>query len=168
MASTNNRFVFISCLFCCVFLSSCNTTNDQLCAYIKSVNSQQESQVSEINLKKALDVDYDSAFLFGNYTSDKDIEGVLKIPLKRGLFIPDNKHMLILLKNNIIVYEDCFFYDKVEFFFYDSTRYKYTSENVDYYMWRDSIFQVSYKKDASGDEFYQLRPYEECKNLSRI
>ena len=108
-------------------------------------------------MKNALKVDYDTAFLFSECTSNKDIETVLEIPCPKKLFLQDSEYKLILLKNHEIVYDNSFYCRRVEFFFYNP-KFHHKKNYVEYIMWTDSIFKVSPLEKWDGT-FYQLQPY---------
>lgn len=116
-----------------------------------------KSQSGQINLKKALNVDYDSAYLFVECTTNRDIEMILGIPYQKKTYIQDSECKLILIKNNKIVYEDLFYCKAIEFFFYHD-KYYYKKNDIEYIMWTDSIFAATSKQGLHGDVFFQLRP----------
>ena len=156
MAFTNNRFLKFVIVCCCsvfVSCSTCESTDNILFSYIESLCPQG----GNVNLMRALDVDYDTAFLFGGCTNEREIETALGIPYSQKTFLQESEYKLILLKEHNIVYDKNFYCKRVEFFFY-STKYHYPPNNGWYcYVWTDSIFIAS-KKDKWDGVFYQLRP----------
>ena len=157
MAFTNSRFLRFLIVCCCGVFASCNTcksTDKILFSYIDSFCPQG----GNINLKRALNVDYDTAFLFGDCTNGKEIGAAIGIPYPQKTFLQDSEHKLILLKDHSIVYDKDFYCNRVEFFFYD-TKYHYPPNKGWYcYVWTDSIF-VATLQDTWEGAFYQLRPY---------
>ena len=155
----NSRFLKYVIVCCCGVLASCNafeSTDKILFSYIDSACPQGGS----INLMRALNVGYDTAFLFGECTNEKEIEKAIGIPYSQKTFLQDSEYKLILLNNHNIVYDNNFYCKRVEFFFYN-TKYHYPSNNSWYcYVWTDSIFIASPKEKWDG-VFYQLRPSNE-------
>ena len=145
----------IACVF--IVFASCKKTDKTLFSYIDS----QCPQGGIVNLKKALDVDYDTAFLFGDCINGKDISMGLGITYPQNTFLQDDEYKLILLKNHKIVYDNSFCFKRVAFFFYGA-KYRLPNDKAWYYhMWMDSIFVATPRKDISGNLFYQLRPYND-------
>lgn len=153
MVFTNKRLLQIIIICGCFVFASCKKTDKIIFKYIDSANLQDGT----INLKKALNVDYDTAFLFGDCTNNKEIEKALGTPYPQKTFLKDSEYKLILLKDNKIVYDNSFYCHRMEFFFYGS-KYCYPKNEVwYYYMWTDSIFDVSLIETWDG-RFYKLRP----------
>jgi len=152
----NKKTIVLMLFFSCMLFVSCNKTERRLVSYIRTVNPAKQEKVT-IDLKKAMCVDYDCAYLFYECTTEKDIEAVLGIPYRKKTYIPDSKHKLILLKNKEIVYDDSFYYDGIEFFF-SNPKYKYHKDDVCYLKWHDSIFVVTLKEFDHGGFIYQLQP----------
>ena len=157
MAFTNSRILKFVIVCCCGVFAACNIsepTDEILFSYIDSTCPQG----GNVNLKRALDVDYDTAFLFGGCTNEKEIDVALGIPYLQKTFLQDSEYKLILLKNHNIVYDKNFYCKRIEFFFYNS-KYHYPPNKGWYcYIWTDSIFIAS-PKDKWDGVFYQLRPY---------
>lgn len=149
----NSRFLQIVICSCIIF-TSCKKTDKILYSYIDS----EHPNIELLNLKKALKVDYDTAFLFSECTSNKEIEVVLGMPYPQKTFLQDSEHKLILLKNHEVVYDNSFYYKKIEFLFYDQ-KYHFKKNQVEYTMWIDSIFEVFLIEKVDGNHLYQLRPY---------
>lgn len=152
----NKKTITFMLFFSCMLFISCNKTERRLMSYLRTVNPSQQKEVT-IDLRKAMDVDYDCAYLFYECTTERDIEAVLGIPYRKKTYLPDSKHKLILMKDKKIVYDDNFYYNEVGFFFY-SQKYHFQTEDVSYLMWHDSIFVATLKDDGYGRLFYQLRP----------
>lgn len=115
MAFTNNRFLKFVIVCCCsvfVSCSTCESTDNILFSYIESLCPQG----GNVNLMRALDVDYDTAFLFGGCTNEREIETALGIPYSQKTFLQDSEYKLILLKEHNIVYDKNFYCKRVEFF----------------------------------------------------
>ena len=110
----NSRFLQI--IFCgCILFTSCKKTDKILYHYIDSENPN----IELIDLKNALKVDYDTAFLFSECTNNKEIEMVLGMPYPQKTFLQDSEHKLILLKNHKITYDNSFYYRRIEFLFHN-------------------------------------------------
>lgn len=153
MVFTNNRFWGLIIVGICVVFTSCKRTDKILFSYIDSACSIGE----QVNLKAALNVDYDTAFLFGECTNGKEIENALGLPYPQKTFLRDCEYKLMLLKNHKVVYDNSFYCEKVEFFFHNA-KYHYPKNDTWYcYMWTDSIFIATLKEKRNGI-FYQLRP----------
>lgn len=154
MAFTNNGR-FLGIIIVCVFVTftSCKRTDMILFSYIDSTCSEG----GQVNLKKALGVDYDTAFLFGECTNGKEIEKALGLPYSHKTFLQDHEYKLILMKNHDVVYDNNFYCEKIEFFFHH-TKYHYPKNDTWYcYMWTDTLFTATLKKKRN-DAFYLLRP----------
>lgn len=153
MVFMNSRFLQI--LFCgCILFTSCKKTDKILYHYIDSENPN----IELIDLKNALKVDYDTAFLFSECTNNKEIEMVLGMPYPQKTFLQDSEHKLILLKNHKITYDNSFYYRRIEFLFHNQ-KYHLKKNHVEYTMWTDSIFKVTLIEMEDGNHLYQLRPY---------
>lgn len=157
MAFTNSRSLKFVIVCCCGVFASCNackSTDEILFSYIDSFCPQG----GNINLMRALNVDYDTAFLFGECTNEKEIEAAIGITYSQKTFLQDSEHKLLLLKDHNVVYDKNFYCKRVEFFFYN-TKYCYPPDKGWYcYVWTDSIF-VATPQDTWDGMFYQLRPY---------
>lgn len=152
MVFVKSRFLMI--ILCCFFFVSCKKTDNIIFSYIDSTCPQG----GVFNMKKALRVDYDTAFLFWECTNDETIEMVLGLSYPYKTFLQDSEYKLILLKNHRIVYDNNFYCRRVEFFFRNSN-YRYTKDNILYcYRWSDSIFEASYLEMRDGP-MYKLYPY---------
>lgn len=150
-----NKIILTILITSCINLVlSCKKTDKQLFSYIDSIGAPNGS----INMKEAIGADYDTAYLFGECITNKDIEMVLGLPYKKRTFLQDSEYKLILLKNHAIVYDERFYCKKVEFFF--SKQYEYQKVHIGYAMWSDSIFYTKLKKRSNGEYFYQLSPYD--------
>lgn len=154
MHCVSKRLFQVVIICSCVVFASCRKTDRVLFSYIESVCPQG----GEINLKKALGVDYDTAYLFSDCTNGKEMASAMGISYRPKAFLQDSEYKLILLKNHKVVYDNKFYCNKVEFFCYD-TMYFHAMNGVWYYIWTDSIFVATPRKgDISGNLFYQLRP----------
>lgn len=156
MVFSSSRLLQSMIIFSCLIFSSCKKTDKILFSYIDSANPQR----GLINMKDALKVDYDTAFLFLESTTNKDIETVLEMPYPRKTFLQDSEYKLILLRNHEIVYDNSFYCKRVEFFFYNP-KFRQKKNDVGYIMWTDSIFEVSFIKMQDGSPMYQLQPYSD-------
>lgn len=153
MVFMNSRFLQIV-FYSCIIFTSCKKTDKTLYAYIDS----KTPNIELIDLKVALKVDYDTAFLFSECTNNKEIEMVLGIPYPQKTFLQDSEHKLILLKKHEIVYDNSFYYRRIEFLFYNQ-RYHFKKKHVEYTMWTESIFKVSLIEKMDGNTIYLLRPF---------
>lgn len=153
MAFTNSRFWELIIVCGLVMFVSCKRTDKILFSYIDSTCSEG----GQVNLIKALGVDYDTAFLFGECTNGKEIGAALGLPYPQETFLQDHEYRLILLKNHAVVYDNSFYCEKIEFFFHH-IKYHYPKNDTWYcYMWTDSLFTVTPRNKRNG-VFYQLRP----------
>lgn len=152
MVFSSSRLLQTMIIFSCLIFASCKKTDKILFSYIDSANPQG----GVINMKDALKVDYDTAFLFSECTTNKDIETILEMPYPKKTFLQDSEYKLILLRNHKIVYDNSFYCKRVEFFFYNP-KFHHKKDYVEYIMWTDSIFKVSPLEKWDGT-FYQLSP----------
>lgn len=133
--------------------------------YIESNYSLGENDTCSIDLRKALNVDYDTMYLFGECTTAEEISQIINIPYQNNKYIYDSKYRIILIKNRTVVYEDDFYQDKKIFFFiyYESFRHK--STNVYYDKVSNPIFLVKkWKRESNNSICYGLRPIEDYNN----
>ncbi len=144
---------------CCIIFTSCKKTDKILYYYIDCDNPN----IELVDLKKALKVDYDTAFLFSECTNDKEIEMVLGMPYPHKTFLQDSEHKLILLKNHKVVYDNSFYCRKIEFLFHGQ-KYHFKKNHVEYTMWTDSIFKITLIEKVDGNHLYQLQPYADVED----
>ena len=106
------KIFFISIVsFICI---SCRHLNDIVKEYINSNMITGQSYYS-IDLREVLQIDYDSMYIFGEY-SNTDIEDIIGIEYcNKNKLIADSDHRIILFKNGKIVYEDDFWNGKLYF-----------------------------------------------------
>jgi hypothetical protein len=98
---------FSICLFLVGLFTACTSTDKKIIKYVQSVCINGED-TCRIDLRQVLNVDYDSMYLFGEYTPDSEISLALRQEYVSNKTIADSKDRIILLKNNKIVYEDDF------------------------------------------------------------
>ena len=103
-------FFFIVSL-CCI---SCTHLNDVVQEYI-NLNMVKGQSYYSIDLREVLQIDYDSMYIFGEY-SNTYIEDIIGIEYcNKNKLIADSDHRIILFKNGKIVYEDDFWNGKLYF-----------------------------------------------------
>lgn len=100
---------------CAIILFSCKNTDDKLRIYIEQKCGFTNGYSCSINIKEALNVDYDTMFIFNEYSEEGMIGRMLGIKysstnllMPNNLLVQDSHYKMILLKNKQIVYENDF------------------------------------------------------------
>ncbi len=103
-----------------------------------------------IDLRKALKVDYDSLYVFCEYTQDEEISSILgrqyNSPFLSG--IPDSHHRIILIKNNKLVYQNVYSSQEFEF---DRITQKIVDNNTGGYLIHYSPYYYVKRIPRNGD-----------------
>lgn len=114
--------IFFSLIVLCLF--SCKKSKDDLfITYIEKKCSFNNKDTCYINLKDVFNVDYDTMFVFDEYTQLQGVRLILGLEeydnknslLPNGFLVEDSHKKIILIKNRNIVYED----DIQSHYFYD-------------------------------------------------
>ena len=101
----NNFLIIITIAFVCY---NCTSTDNTLRNYIDKTCLFKNKDTCVINLKDALKIDFDTMFIFGEYTQKNEISSILQISYKNTKPIEDSHYRIILLKSKLIIYEDDF------------------------------------------------------------
>lgn len=113
----NNYLVYI--LAVCLLLCSCRKNTDEILnAYIERKCDFNGIDTCYIDLKDALRVDYDTMYVFGEYTQLQGIRLIVGIEnynnenflLPKGFVVEDSHRKIILIKDRKIVYDNDFKY----------------------------------------------------------
>ncbi len=104
-----------------LFLSGCNKTSNKISKYIRNNcnfedtitffnafdNTYYKASGDLIDLKKALDIDYDTLYLI-SVGFESDISDIIGFKYNGGDFTleSEDKNLLLLVKNNEVVYQD--------------------------------------------------------------
>lgn len=127
-----NFFLFGICL--CFFIS-CNNTPNKLYKYIKlncqfqdcgkifyESNFVEDTCLCYIDLRQALNIDFDTMYIFREYTPLTVIQDILDMKdykqsshQNTELLVQEGSYKIILLKNHKIVHEDDFKFQKIIF-----------------------------------------------------
>lgn len=110
---TNRLFLTsLALMFLCY---GCSNTDDKLRSYIEKHCDFKSKDTCDINIKDALNVDFDTMYVFGEYTQMEEFNSILRLPYKNTKLVEDSHYRIILLKNREIVYEDDFeqYYSKI-------------------------------------------------------
>lgn len=99
--------IVISCLF------SCKSKDDRFTSYIDKNCNFDAEDTCYINLKNIFKVDYDTMFVFEEYTQLQGIRLILginsynstNILMPKGMLVEDSHNKIILIKNHKIVFE---------------------------------------------------------------
>lgn len=98
--------------------------------YIEINYNLEENDTCSIDLRKVLNVDYDTMYLFSGWTTEKEISKTINIPYQNDKTLHDNKCRIILTKDGKIVYEDVFYPECVYFSFqHNPTNERYKKES---------------------------------------
>ncbi len=155
-----NSVLIIACF-------SCSNPDDKLCLYIEEHCKLNTNDSCYINLKNALNVDYDTMYLFPGYPVPKEVFSfVLKMPYSKNKEHSDGDRV-ILIKDGKIVYEDEWSHEKVTISggteFTDITDDKVTFDGdklpFSYVVYVNSVFKVSRIENPTGHlnkYFYEL------------
>ena len=103
------NFFMLLGLFC-----ACNQTDKKIFKYVQSICSN-DVDTCRIDLRQALNVDYDKMYLFGESTTDDEISSIIGQEYHKNKTITDSKYRIILLKNQKIVYENDFYQHDIYF-----------------------------------------------------
>lgn len=109
----------IICILVAFTFLGCSHTDDKLCKYIKSHCDFKNSDTCYIDLQKVLGIDYDTMYMFGEYTVVdvmRNIIGIEEYGSKHpnAVSVKDSYHKIILLKDHQIIYEDDFMYSRLD------------------------------------------------------
>lgn len=96
---------FISLLMLSGLFFACNHTDRKIIKYVESV-CPKGCDTCSIDLRQALKINYDTMYLFCEFTQSDEISSIMGIPYRSNKTIVDSEYRIILLKNNKIVYED--------------------------------------------------------------
>lgn len=106
-------------LISCLLLSGCRNNTDELInKYIEHNCAFNGKDTCYIDLKDVLNVDYDTMYVFGEYTQLQGIRLIIgvqdyndeNILLPKGFVVEDSHKKIILIKNGNIVYDNDFKY----------------------------------------------------------
>jgi len=136
---------------------SCKTeTDDLIFKHIESIKKMDEGDSVLFEMPDALQVDYDTGYLFGEGTRSSEISKIIEIPYSNEKFITDSKYRVILIKNDKIVYENDFYQRRIEFDL--KTEQDSIGMYVSYKKFTAHIFQAVKKNSDSHGTFYKLTP----------
>lgn len=121
-----NKRYYMYCIILIIMLSACTHTDGRIMKYMQH-HPISVGDSCFIDLKDVLGIEYDSMYLFLEYTNYQ-IPEVLHIP--QGKQIYDSHKRIILLKNNDVVYIDDFPIQNIDFA--DITERFYTTQNDDF------------------------------------
>lgn len=159
-------YILIPVIFI-VFQQCNNNTDDKLFSYIKNnCKFNNCDTCCQINFKYIFKIDYDTMYIFHEYTVLNIIRNVLHIKGYRQtenantILIDDSHYKIILLKNHKILYEDDFEYKHT----YIDKGYVIEKKGIfdsntitDYaFLYTSPIFFVEKKLNDTGREFYVL------------
>lgn len=109
-----NSFLLLS--FAIYLFSGCTSkdTDEKLSSYLKNECVFDTKNTCYLDLKKVFEVDYDTMFVFTEYTQLEGVRLILAMPdynsnnvlLPKGFLVEDSHRKIILVKNRRIVYED--------------------------------------------------------------
>lgn len=145
--------IIVICLYC--FINCSKNTEDMIYNYINSSCSFENDDICVIDLREALDIDFDTFYLFGEGSRQDFISKTINISYNNSNFIPDSKYRLVLIKADSIVFDNDFYQNKIRF--YIKNKYNETSQL--YYKLHNPFFCVSKKNDSK--DFYLLMPINE-------
>jgi hypothetical protein len=146
---------FSICLFTLGVFTACNSTDKKIITYVSSVCSNYSDSCC-IDLREALNIDYDKMYLFCEDTPDNVISKIIKQKYDKNKHITDSKYRIILLKNNKIMYEDDFYQHYIEFAPITEERDTINYRNF-YYLIHNSPYYSAIKGiKSSGYIFYKL------------
>lgn len=140
-------FVFVLC--------SCNYTETKIVKYIDSV-CLSETDSCVVDLRQILKIDYDSLYLFCEFTQPEEISSILNINYVNKKTITDSKWRIILLKSDKVVYE--YDYNTRFLRFEDVTeRIDTINKNANYLVHYNPYYYVT-KTIYNEKDYYLLSP----------
>ena len=135
----------------------CSNTDNKLNNYIESHCNFNLADTCYINLKDALNIEYDKMYFFVEYTSEDEISEIMGIPYSNTKRIHDSEKKIILLKNDKVVYDDTYYPWRIYF----SLNYNML-QHFSYDMYTTQTFKIIKRKNNSGryPYYYMINPVE--------
>lgn len=100
-------------LFHIIFFTSCKKDNNDFSKFIQTRCNFNSCDRCKLDLKDFFMVDYDTMYVFGEYTQLQGISLILgieynetNIMMPKGFVVEDSYNKIILLKNHKIVYDE--------------------------------------------------------------
>lgn len=134
-------------------LISCSGTAKKITDYIDQ-SCYSFGDTCRIDLREALEVDYDRLYLFNEYTAEHEISSVLDIDYKSDKTIGDSRFRMILLKKNQIVYEDDLNTRLIRFV--EITEKADTTHKSTKYLMHSTPYYTVTKLNANSTDYYLL------------
>ena len=158
MKKNNFKFLIILSIY---LIYGCSNTDDKLKKYIESHCSFEQSEICYIDLKDALNIDYDKMFLFGEGIRSDEISNIIGLTYSKDKFVPDSKYRIIFVKNNKVVYDDDYYQYQTDFVLLNPIKEVYPLTTC--YLCTDSIFYVTKRENEGGryPYIYFLKPVSE-------
>lgn len=101
-----SRYLFVIFINC--FLFSCSDTDEKLHTYINKELNARSNDSCYINLTDALEINYDTMFIFGEFCKADEISSVLRQNYANADAVEEGSRRIILLKEGKVVYEDTY------------------------------------------------------------
>jgi len=145
---------------------ACNHTDTKIIKYVQSA-CPSNTDTCTIDLQKILNVDYDSMFLFGEFTQPDEISSIMGITYSSNKTIPDSEKRIILLKDKQIVYENDF---STRFMKFEeiTERIDTVQKNSFYLVHYSSLYLVSKDLYNESNYIYYLKAISNNTQYSRI
>jgi|SaaInl1SG_22_DNA_1037389.scaffolds.fasta_scaffold13950_3 hypothetical protein len=149
-----NSLKTIELLSLCLLLFSCNNTESELIEFMESNFEHIENSILEIDLEEAFNTQYDTLYLFGEFTQSEEISSVIGIEYN-GRIVSDSKKRIILVENGCIVFETNISTKNLTFL--EITHHINSQhKNLNYLEHHCSKYSV--QKGTKKDQHYLLRP----------
>ena len=101
-----SRCLFV--FFINYLLFSCSDTDEKLHAYINKELNASSDDSCYINLIDALEIKYDTMYIFGEFCKAGEISSVLRQDYVNADAVEEGSRRIILLKEGKVVYEDTY------------------------------------------------------------
>ena len=151
-----------------LLLLGCNSNKNEFYSYIESKCTFENSDTSYIDLRDYFKVDYDTMYVFGEYTQLEGIKLILGIQdyestnalMTKGFLVEDSYNKIILLKHHKVVFDEDI---KIPYFYDDGIEVKRMGvfDNAPYphyaKIFTTSKFMIIRKNNDNGSCHYIYR-----------